>query len=101
MSDSQPKANDQPASASQALRALVQRGMKGDPTALSGIRMWLDTHPEIWREVCDVARNAEHAWIKLAAGNNLVLAESPHAAIPSTKSRPYGLGLLTARKDRD
>ena len=60
----------------QALADLVQQAMKGDQTTLPALREFLDVHPEVVREAGNLMVQAERAWTKLAAGPNLVVAES-------------------------
>src|SRR4051812_43648690 len=55
---------------------MVARAERGDASVLDELRSFLDGHPEVWREVGDVARHAEMALIGLAAGNNLLVRES-------------------------
>jgi len=55
---------------------LLERAEKGDATVLPRLRRLLDDSPEIWRGYGNLALQACGSWVKLAAGSNLLLAES-------------------------
>lgn len=57
------------------LRELISQAQNGDETALPELRELLDATPELWRQVGDVAKHVETAWIKLLAGNDLLTQE--------------------------
>lgn len=57
------------------LRDLIERAQQGDETALPELRELLDKTPELWRQVGDVAKHVEAAWVKLLAGNDLLTQE--------------------------
>ena len=59
-----------------ALNELVQRAQGGDASVLPQLKAALDDHPEIWQSVGDLAAHTEAAFIRLAAGKDLLLAES-------------------------
>lgn len=71
---------DQPQSpestATDELRSLLTKAEQGDLSVLPALRQILDDRSEIWQEYGNLALQAECALIKLAAGNNLLLAES-------------------------
>ena len=50
------------------LRQLIERAISGDRSVLPALREFLDSSPDVWREVGDVAKQAERAWSALAAG---------------------------------
>jgi len=58
------------------LQFLVGQAQKGDPTVLPELRKLLDLHPEIARNVGDVSRIAEEAWISILARKDAVRVES-------------------------
>jgi hypothetical protein len=57
-------------------RSLVERARGGDPSALAGLRDLLDRRPDLWRHYGDLAGHAEVSWVAVAAGTDLMLAES-------------------------
>jgi hypothetical protein len=60
----------------QHLKDLLKRAETGDRSVLSELREALDNHPEIWQVYGDIATQAEGVLIQLAAGDNLLMAES-------------------------
>ena len=58
------------------LARLLQRAEQGDLSVLPALRKVLDANSAIWREYGDLARHAEVSLVHLAAGPNLLLAES-------------------------
>ena len=58
------------------IRDLLQRAEAGDQTVLPDLRCVLDTHPQLWQHLGDLARQAESAWLDRVAGANLLLRES-------------------------
>jgi hypothetical protein len=57
------------------LRDLVGRARQGDVTVLPRLKEFLDSHPQVWQELGDLARHAEEALIRLVAGDNLFVSE--------------------------
>jgi hypothetical protein len=55
---------------------LVKRANAGDDTALAMMRKTLDSCPEIWQNVGDLAKHAQQAMVKLIAGDNKLVSES-------------------------
>ena len=55
---------------------LLLRLTSGTPTALKDLRQALDAHPEIWRQVGDLAAHVEQTWLRLAAEGNALAEES-------------------------
>jgi hypothetical protein len=72
------------------LRTLLERGRRGDLDALPALRRALDLHPEVWRHVGDLAACAEHAWINLAAGPDLLMKESLVRKLAELKAEIVG-----------
>lgn len=62
--------------ARQALEQLVARAQKGDRTVLPELRRVLDEDRSLWEHYGNLALQAEAGLVKLAAGNDLLLAES-------------------------
>jgi len=60
----------------EALARLLQRAEQGDRDVLPRLREALDADANLWRYYGDLALQAEAALIRLAAGTNLLLAES-------------------------
>src|SRR3954469_4840155 len=58
------------------LRALVDRARQGDHDALPRLRELLDERPGVFGQFGDLARHAQAAWVKLAAGGDLAFAEA-------------------------
>ena len=58
------------------LRGLVAEANKGDSGALSELKEMLDTRPEIWQTIGNLASHAELAMINLVSGGDQLLAES-------------------------
>jgi len=54
---------------------LLQRARQGDPDVLLELREWLD-RSAVWRQWGDLGKQARDAWLRLIAGNDLVLRES-------------------------
>ncbi len=52
------------------VNALLPDANAGNPGALAELRSALDAHPELWGEVGNVARQAELALVRAAAGDN-------------------------------
>jgi len=67
------------------LRDLVQRAQNGDQTAVPGLRMFLDAHPEVWLQAGDLAKQATEAWKQMIAGPDLLLAESLQRKLEAMK----------------
>lgn len=55
---------------------LVKRANAGDDDALALMRQTLDSNPEIWQSVGDLAKHAQQAMLKLIAGDNKLVSES-------------------------
>jgi hypothetical protein len=70
----------------QALRELAGRANRGNERALACLRQLLDSCPEIWQQVGDLARRAELAWLDLVAGDDQMSAESVRRKVARLKS---------------
>ena len=70
----------------EALTRLLQRAEQGDRDVLPELRQALDGDPNLWRDYGDLALQAEAALIKLAAGTNLLLAESLQRKLHAMKN---------------
>jgi hypothetical protein len=60
----------------QAFDEIVKRANAGNDTCLAGMRQILDSKPEIWQKIGNVATLAEEAWIDLTAGGNKLVEDS-------------------------
>lgn len=58
------------------VREVVARAKAGDMAALPRLRALLDNNPELGRNYGNLGRQAEAAWVSLAAGKNLYLKET-------------------------
>lgn len=67
------------------LRELLLRGEAGDESALPAIREAFDAHPELASFLGDLARRAEEALLKLAAGTDLTSREATRRVLASLK----------------
>lgn len=72
------------------LRHLLQRAERGDPGALPAVRLFLDEHPEVWREAGDLGVQAQRAWAGLAAGPNLLVSESVRRRFEEVRAAATG-----------
>src|SRR5262245_60496788 len=72
------------------LRALAKRAQAGDAAALLRLRELLDSHPEVWRQVGDLAALAERAWLAVLAGNNPLTVESMGRSVAAMKAELLG-----------
>src|SRR5690242_4848839 len=77
---------------SNELRSLVERAEQGDASALPGLHEALDRVPALWGQYADLAAAAERAWVGLAAGDNLMLAESLTRKLASLRAELAGPG---------
>jgi hypothetical protein len=59
----------------QILGELKARAEAGDATAVEQIGRVLDAHPDVWRRYGDLARDLRSAWLRLAAGGELLKIE--------------------------
>ena len=55
---------------------LVKRANAGDDDALAMMRKTLDSNPEIWESVGNLATHAQLSMVKLIAGGNMLVSES-------------------------
>jgi hypothetical protein len=68
------------------LRVVIARAKDGDASALPALRATLDRFPKLAEHYGDLARQAEGAWISLAAGPNLYLRESLGRTVAAQRS---------------
>jgi hypothetical protein len=73
------------------LQRLVRQAEDGDREALPALRAALDACPEAWRTYCgDLAALAEAAWLKLIAGDNLMLLETVRRQLAEVRAELAG-----------
>ena len=60
----------------EAIEAMIARARAGDLEVLPELRSFLDTHPQVWQNFGDLARNVMDSWIGLIAGSDLAAGES-------------------------
>ena len=75
MNPNEPSEADQRAGQAD-LAQLLKKAEAGDRSVLPQLRRVLDGDPELWRGYGDLAAHAEASLAMLAAGPNLLLAES-------------------------
>jgi len=74
----------------QALKLLLKRAEMGDRSVLPELREALDNNRAIWQTYGDIAKQAEGALIRLAAGDNLLMAESLQRKLGELKQELVG-----------
>ena len=67
--------------ARETLTRLVEAANCGDKGSVESLRLWLDEHPETWREAGDLAAHVEKTWVRLAAAGNVLVEESIHREV--------------------
>jgi hypothetical protein len=72
------------------LQALVARAQAGDRSVLPELQAALDHNPEIWRQVGDLALQAQASWLALLAGQDLLLHESVYRKLESLRAELSG-----------
>jgi hypothetical protein len=72
------------------LARLLKRAEQGDLSSLPELREALDADARIWRHYGDLAAQAEASLILLAAGKNLLLAESLQCKLKALKDELGG-----------
>ena len=71
-----PQAEAGPRQKEDELARLVGRAERGDLTVLPALREALAANPNLWQTYGDLSLQAEGALVRVAAGSNLLLAES-------------------------
>ena len=51
---------------------------QGEQAVMPELRGLLDTTPDLWRQLGDIAKHVEATWVKLLAGNDLLTQECLH-----------------------
>jgi hypothetical protein len=85
-----PKARPDPHPANEELARLLARAEQGDRSVLPELRKALDGDTNLWRQYGDLAAQAEASLILLAAGPNLLMAESLQRKLKSMKQELSG-----------
>jgi len=71
-------------------KRLVAQANDGDAGAIKKLREQLDTHPEIWQRVGDLAAHAEMLMIDLISAGSKLMAESLHRTLQQMKAELIG-----------
>jgi hypothetical protein len=74
----------------QAIQELANRANQGSENALACLRQVLDTCPEIWQAVGDLASHTERCWLDLIAGNNRLMEESVKRQVATMRAELSG-----------
>ena len=69
------------------VQALLERARAGDDAVFPELRALLDEDPLLWREVGDMAHQAEQIWIELVAGPDLLPGSPLYASWPNCGQR--------------
>lgn len=69
------------------LRELLERGNRGDPTALPAIKRAFDENPEMAALLGDMVRHAEEAVLTLAAGDSVTMREAVRRQADALRGR--------------
>ena len=85
-----PRAESNIESKRDELRKLLKRAERGDHKALPAARALFHTDPGLWREIGDLAAQAEKALVKVTAGENLLVQEAVERAMESLRSELAG-----------
>jgi hypothetical protein len=75
---------------SRALQLLVDRANNGSKSALDCLRKLLDQCPEVWKEVGDLSRHAELAWMDLNSGGDHLVLEAIRRHVARMKGELAG-----------
>ena len=87
-----PQAEAGPRQGEDELARLVGRAERGDLAVLPALREALAANPNLWQTYGDLALQAEGALVRLAAGSNLLLAESLLLKLRALKAELGGDG---------
>ena len=85
-----PQAEAGPRQQEDELARLVARAERGDLAVLPALREALAANPNLWQTYGDLALQAEGALVRLAAGSNLLLAESLRFKLRALKAELGG-----------
>jgi hypothetical protein len=72
------------------MRGLLGRARLGDESVLPQLRALLDSNPELWERLGDLAAHAVRAWVELASGQNLIVRESLSRKLDDLKAELAG-----------
>lgn len=73
-----------------ALKAILQKANEGDPKAIEQLRDFLDENPQVWKQVGNLARIAERAWIAAITNNDALGAEAIKRELAHIKKELIG-----------
>jgi hypothetical protein len=72
------------------VQRVLERAQQGDRAVLPELTRMLDTNPQVWLNLGDLAAHAERAWVGLAAGPDLALGESLCRKLAALKAELAG-----------
>jgi hypothetical protein len=72
------------------MQQLLKRAQEGDLTSLPQLRSFLDSNPELWQHVGDLAAHAELTMLTLVAGNDLLAKETIQRKLADLKAELGG-----------
>ncbi len=58
------------------MNALLVRAQQGDRSVLPALRTYLDSHPELWRQLGNLAFQSQAALVEMAAGKSEIVQEA-------------------------
>jgi hypothetical protein len=74
------------------LEQVIEAARGGDPAALARLRAYLDTYPELWKALGDLAGLVERSWLRLVVGDDAALAEAATRRLAALKAELAGPG---------
>jgi hypothetical protein len=72
------------------MQRLLIRAQDGDITCLTELRTLLDSRPDLWKKVGDLAEHAELITLRLVAGDNLHIMEAVQRKLAELKKELAG-----------
>jgi hypothetical protein len=68
------------------LQELLLKAQEGDRSILPQLKQVLDTNPDLWQQVGDLAQHAELTMLNLVAGNDLFAREAIQGKVAELKA---------------
>jgi len=72
------------------LNANLKKANEGDEKALTWLRRFLADNPQVWRELGDLARSCERAWLELITNGDSLATESIKLQLQQLKKELMG-----------
>jgi hypothetical protein len=82
--------NNTPLPTTDEMQRLLIRAQDGDITCLTELRALLDSRPDLWKKVGDLAEHAELITLRLVAGENLHIMEAVQRKLAELKAELAG-----------